>query len=138
MRYRLAGPQLRQNVEDLVRAPAPLFERHAGELVFMRVPADADAQFEAAARQVLQAGDLLRDEHRVAQCRDQDAGGERYALGAARREGQGFERRQPGGAVEPACGQQMLDSPQRLVAERLGTLREVAQPGGLGIIEVGE
>src|SRR5205814_3509154 len=105
-----------QTLEDLVGAPASLPERHAGYLVFMRVPADTDAQFEAAAREVLQAGELLRDENRVAQCRDQDAGGERYALGAARGEGQGFERRQPGGAVKPACGQQMLHSPQRLVA----------------------
>jgi hypothetical protein len=58
MGYRLAGPQPLENAEDLVGATAALAERHAGDLVFMRVPADPDAEFEAAAREVLQAGDL--------------------------------------------------------------------------------
>ena len=136
--HRLAGPQTLEDAEDLVGAPAALAQRHPGDLVFVRVPADPDAQFEAPARQVLQAGDLLGDKDRVAQCRDQDAGGERDPAGAPGGEAQGFERRQPGRAVEPARGQQVLDRPQRLVAARLDFDGEVAQPGRPSVIEIGK
>src|SRR4051812_6037691 len=104
----------------------------------MRIPADADPQFEAAARQVLQARDFLGDEDRVAQRRDQDPGGEPDPLGAAGGKGKRLQRRQPPGPVKPARGQQMLDRPQRLVTERLRSLREVPEPRRFRIVEVGE
>ena len=91
MRGRLAGPQPSEDLQHLVGSAAALPQRHAGHLVFMRVPPDAETEFEPTARQVLQAGDLLGDKDRVAQRRDQDAGGEADALGAAGREGECLE-----------------------------------------------
>src|SRR5262249_12142209 len=86
--------------------------------------------------QILQAGDLLGDKDGVAEGGDQDAGGELDALRAAGGKGQGLKRRQPGGAVEPARGQQVLDDPQRLVSHRLGAPREVAQPRRLCVVQI--
>jgi hypothetical protein len=50
MGHWFAGPQPLEHAEHLVGAAAALPQRHARHLVFMRVPADAEAQFEAAAR----------------------------------------------------------------------------------------
>jgi hypothetical protein len=49
--------------------------------------------------------------------------------------GEGFERRQPGGAIKPRRGQQVVYDPQRLVTLRLGTQRDVTQPSGSFIVE---
>src|SRR5438270_13054170 len=104
----------------------------------MRVPADPKAELEASARQILQAGDLLSGENRVAQCRDQNTGGELDLACAARGEAERLERRQPRRAVKPARGQQMLDDPERLEALRLRPLGEIAQPRRLRVIEIGK
>src|SRR5205814_2129870 len=104
----------------------------------MRVPADPEAELEASARQILQAGDVLRGENRVAQCRDQNAGGELDLACAARGEAERLERREPRRAVEAARRQQMLDHPERLEALRLRPLGEIAQPRRLCVIEIGK
>ncbi len=135
---RLAGPQALEDAEDLVGASAALPQRHAGDLILVRVPTDPDAKLETTARQELQAGDFLGDKDGVADRGDQDAGGERDPAGAAGGKAQGLERRQPRRAVQPARRQQMLDRPQRLVAPRLGLNRKVAQPRRLRIIEIGK
>src|SRR5438045_8783560 len=101
----------------------------------MRVPSDPEAELEASARQILQAGDVLRGENRVAQCRDQNAGGELDLACAARGEAERLERREPRRAVETARGQQMLDDPERLEALHLGALGEVAESRRLRILE---
>src|SRR5205085_10141475 len=128
MCHRLPGPWPLEDLQDLVGAAAALPQRHPGDLVFMRVPADPAAEREASARQILQAGDVLRGENRVAQCRDQNTGGELDLACAARGEAERFQRRQPLRSVKPARGQQMLDDPERLEALRLGPLGEIAQP----------
>src|SRR5205823_11693643 len=127
-----------EDLQDLVGAAAALPQRHPGDLVFMRVPADPEAELEASARQILQAGDVLRGENRIAQCRNQNAGRKLDIGCAAGGEAERFERRQPRRAVETARGQQMLDDPERLEALRLGPLREIAPPRRLRIIEIGK
>src|SRR3989440_11424000 len=104
----------------------------------MRVPADPEAELEAAARQILQAGDVLRGENRIAQCRDQNAGGELDLACAAGGEAERLERREPRRAIETARSQQMLDDPERLEALRLRPLGEIAQPCRLPVIELGQ
>ena len=84
----LASPQLGEDVENFVGAAAALAELDPGDAKLVGVPADPNAELEAAARQHLQAGDLLRHEHRVADWRDQDAGADRDPRGAAGRERQ--------------------------------------------------
>ena len=49
MGHRLAGPQPGENLEDLVGAAAALLQRHPGDVEFVRVPADPDAELEPAA-----------------------------------------------------------------------------------------
>src|SRR5579885_596629 len=102
----------------------------------MRVPADADPQFEPAARQEMQAGDVLGDEHRVAQCRDENAGRELERARAPGRKAKRFEWRQPCGAVEAARRQDMLDRPRGFEAARFGLTREFTQPRCFRKIEI--
>jgi hypothetical protein len=89
----LAGPQFREDIEDLVGAPAPLAELYPGDRELPRVPADPDPQLVAPTRQHVQTGDLLGEQHRVADRRDQDAGPDPDPRRATGRERQGLERR---------------------------------------------
>src|SRR5688572_9908232 len=134
----LARPELGPEVEDLVGAPAALGQRHAGHLELRRVPAHADAQLEASAREEHEARNLLGEEDRVADGRNQDAGGELDARRRAGGKAQRLQRREPRGAVEAARGQQVLGHPERIVAERFGARGEVADPPRRGEIEVRE
>src|SRR5919198_143776 len=77
------APERAHQAERLVRAPAALPERHAHEAVLVLVPADADPEVEAAAAQLLQRGDLLRQVHRVVQRHEHDRGAEADPLRAA-------------------------------------------------------
>jgi len=89
----LAGPQFREDIEDLVGALAPLAELYPGNHEFLRVAADPDTQLVASAGQQVQAGDLLGEKHRVADGRDQDAGSDPDPRRTTCRKCQGLERR---------------------------------------------
>src|SRR5206468_2672380 len=64
--HRLAAPGAVQEVQRLVPAPAPRAERQAGDLEVVRAAAHADAEDQAAAGELVDAGRLLREQDRAA------------------------------------------------------------------------
>src|SRR5215212_1275222 len=68
----LAAPQSAHEADALVGAAAAALERHAHEVELVLVPAHPDAEGEAAARQLLQRRDLLREMHRVVEWHQHD------------------------------------------------------------------
>ena len=100
------------------------------------VPADADAKAEPPAAQHVEAGGLLRHQHRLALRQDQHADGEADALGAAGQESEQHERIvvRVGGGADPPSGvvgrgidaEHVVRRDQIRIAKRFGRLRIVA------------
>src|SRR5438132_1677101 len=68
----LAAPQSAHQPDRLVGTPPAAAKLDAHEPVLVLVPADPNAQREAAARELLQGRDLLREMHRVVQRHEHD------------------------------------------------------------------
>ncbi len=72
--HQLAGPEEPHDLELLLDPPAAIVDVLAERLELDRVPADADAQAQPAAREHVHLGRLLGDERRLALGQDEDAG----------------------------------------------------------------
>src|SRR5437763_4247439 len=126
------APDRPHHPDHLVAAPPATLERHAEELVLGPVPAHADAETHAPARQLLQRRDLLRQVHRVVQRGEDD------------RRPEPDPRREPGDPPERderrvdtavrvdsvRADDDVLRRPHRVEAELLGKLCDTADPVG--------
>jgi len=130
------GQEAAERRHHLVGPPAALRELHAERLELVLVPARADAEHEAPAREVPEGLDLARQGDRVVVGKDEEAGGQPDPRGDAGRVGQTEERRHPYGAVEAGRLQEVLGDPQRVEAQGLGLSRELLHARGLGIAEI--
>src|SRR5205807_5969362 len=75
------GPDLLHREHALAEEPPPLLERGAVVLHLLGVPAAADAEEDAAVREAIERGDLLRGRDRIALDDEADAGPEPEPLG---------------------------------------------------------
>ena len=116
-------------------------EVHAEALELDLVPADADAQPEAALAQRVERGGLLGDQRRLALRQDQHAGGEADLLRDARQEAEQHERIVIGGGVRAALAgrdlvgidaEHMVGRDEIVEAQPFGGLRIVAHHGRAG------
>ena len=114
--HRLTGPQRAHDVDGLVEPrPALTHGDAAGIELPGELAADARAEHEATAREVVDRDDLLRDRGGRAQRHQVHAGAEGQALGYRRRVAQAHER------VEDRRGvRDVLAAPQGVEAEVLG------------------
>jgi hypothetical protein len=80
---KVSSPELAQEVDLLVQARAAGMEILSEGFVFDIVPSGSDAEPEALARQQVEVGGLLGQQHGLALGQDQDAGDELDALGHA-------------------------------------------------------
>src|ERR1019366_8348585 len=85
-------PQRAHHLHLLFRAVAAVVKILVQAFVFDLVPADTDAQTEAAVAEQIEAGGLFGDQDGLALRHDQDAGGEAETVGAAGEEAQHHER----------------------------------------------
>ena len=88
----VAGPERPEDLDVLVGAGAPPGEGDAEGVELLLQPAHTDAQLDPAARQVVEGGQLLGQDQRVAQGQDQDAGAEAQGLRGRGDKGQPQER----------------------------------------------
>ena len=134
---RLARPERAQQLDLLVEALAAGGERFVQGLVLDPVPARADTEAEAPAREDRHLRSLLRDERRLPLRQDDHAGGELELRRGGREEAVEHERLVEGIAlrVGPAelrlaagvlGAEHVVVDDQVRVAEPLGGLREVA------------
>ena len=80
-------PELAEHGDVVVGPLAALGERDADGVELLLEPADADAELDPSLGEVVEGGDLLGDEDRVALREDQDAGAEADRAGGGRHEG---------------------------------------------------
>src|SRR5712691_8084936 len=128
----LAAPQRSHQADRLVGTPTAAFELDAHEVELVLVPAHADAQREAAARELLQRRDLLREVHRVVQRHEDDRGAEPDSLRPAGDPAERDERVVYAPVRIDALGadDDVLGRPDGVEAELLGGFRGAAN--GLG------
>ena len=123
-----AREQRSQRAHRLVRPRAALAHRHADRLeVLLPLAAHADAEDHPAARHVVEGRELLRHDARMPQRQQHHAGADRDPLR------DGGERRQRDDDVEDRVAvRDVVAGPDRVVAERLGRLRELAEDARVG------
>ena len=90
--HRLARPGLVQQLQVGVEAPAAVGEGPAGRLVVVGPATHPEAEGEAAARELVDAGGHLGQQHRVVGRPQQDVGDQADPVGHGRRRGQGGQR----------------------------------------------
>ena len=90
--HRLARPRLVQQLQVGVEPPAPVGEGPAGQLVVVGPATHPEAEGEAAARELVDAGRHLGQQHRVVGRPEQDVGDQADPLGHGRRRGQDGQR----------------------------------------------
>jgi hypothetical protein len=91
------GPQPFHDLEILVHDLAAPLERDAHGVELALVPARRHTHQETPLRQLIHAGELLGEQHGIAQGQDQDPGTELDARGSRRdrrEHGQGFDNRE--------------------------------------------
>jgi hypothetical protein len=117
-----------QRRHRLVRAGPALRHRHADRLeVLASLPADADAEDEPPTGEVVERGELLRDEAGVAQGQEHDARTDRDPPGP------GGEGREGDGDVEDRIPERdVVAGPDRVVADGLRVLGDGAEEAGVG------
>jgi hypothetical protein len=112
------GPEAGQDVEIDVHDSAALIEGHAHGVELTLVPPGCHAHQQAAVRQEVHAGELLREHDRVAKREDQDSGAELDAFCARsdrRQQRQGIDDRK----VRTDAEEDVIPHPQRVEAKLL-------------------
>ena len=130
----LAAPERPHQPDRLVGAAAAALERDAHEVELVAVPADADAEREAAAGELLQRRDLLREVHRVVQRQEHDRRPEPDPLRPAGDPAERDERVVDAAVRVDALGadDDVLGRPDRVEAELLGQPRPTRRiPSGV-------
>ena len=92
---RCVAPQRLAHLERVVEQAAAGAEVEPGRLVLLALPADADAEVDAAAREDVERGELLGQHRRPAQRGEQDVGAEPDPVGLRRDRGEDRERLEP-------------------------------------------
>ena len=109
----VGAEQQADQLQGLVGAPAPLAPRHPHRRELHVVVAGADAQdHPAAAREAVEAGDLLGDDGGMAERRAEDGGSQADALGGSGGHRQSDHRVLPGDGVHVGRHQQVVDHPE--------------------------
>src|SRR6266536_2569938 len=127
-----AVPERADEPDRLIRTPAAAFELDAHELELVFVPAHPDAEREAAARELLQRGDFLRQVHRVVQGQEHYRGAESDPVRAARDPAE-RDKRAVDAAVRADClgpDDDVLGRPDGVEAKLLGELGDTANAVG--------
>ena len=111
------------HLERVVEQPPPTAVVEPGRLVLLALPADADAEVEAPARQHVEGGRRLGQHRRPSQGGEQDGGAEPHPGGGAGDDGQGGHRLQPA-AVGPGGLAAALDAAPLGLPVRVEVLAE--------------
>ena len=128
--HRIAGPEGLAESKPFHHSADPLLERHAGRLELGsdvgHIGGDADAHDEAPLADLIQSRDQMRQDHRVAQGRQQDRRPQLdpgHPPGNAGQQGQGFV---------PRPRQQGIANPDRIEPGAFRPFRKRQQGRGVG------
>jgi len=83
------------DADDFFQTAEAALERHAAGIEFRRLPSDADADVQAAPRQMVERRQLLGEDGGRAEGSDQNPCGQSYATGSRRHRAQQHERIEP-------------------------------------------